>query len=201
MVMSKAPNTHVMPSIIILTFASRHRDQPIGILGSLADVIGSTLEIYTLNTDVIAFVNGTDTPDVEAAVASKRGDNWRDQLSTWNVKLDNRTITSIDRLQDGGDNRDQADDKQFDKFRINFSTGEPVERSALMTNYGTVQASTLPADMGLDLEDDKIKVGAGMRASKNGVFAIGDANSDGSTNVPHAMFSGKRAAVYLHGKL
>ena len=32
-----------------------------------------------------------------------------------------------------------------------------------------------------------------------GVFAIGDCNSDNSTNVPHAMFSGKKAAVFAHG--
>ncbi|KAJ5316516.1 hypothetical protein N7508_001024 [Penicillium antarcticum] len=37
-----------------------------------------------------------------------------------------------------------------------------------------------------------------MRTNQTGFFAIGDANSDGSTNVPHAMFSGKRAAVYIH---
>jgi thioredoxin reductase len=54
--------------------------------------------------------------------------------------------------------------------------------------------------MGLDMAGDKINVTSGMRTSEPGVFAVGDANSDGSTNVPHAMFSGKKAAVYLHGK-
>jgi len=29
----------------------------------------------------------------------------------------------------------------------------------------------------------------------------GDANSDNSTNVPHAMYSGKKAAVYCHVEL
>ena len=153
-----------------------------------------------MNSDIIAFVNGTETPEVEATLASNRGDNWKDQLNAWNVTIDNRTITSIDRLQDGGKNRDIEHDRQFDKFRVNFSTGEPVERNALMTNFGTSQASSLPSDMGLDMDSGKIKVGAGMRASQSGVFAVGDANNEGSTNVPHAMFSGKRAAVYLHGK-
>jgi thioredoxin reductase len=40
-----------------------------------------------------------------------------------------------------------------------------------------------------------------MRTNVTGVYAVGDANSDGSTNVPHAMYSGKKAAVYLHGML
>jgi thioredoxin reductase len=34
-----------------------------------------------------------------------------------------------------------------------------------------------------------------------GIFAVGDANTDNSTNVPHAMWSGKRAAVTIHGEL
>jgi thioredoxin reductase len=49
--------------------------------------------------------------------------------------------------------------------------------------------------------NDKINVTSGMRTNEVGVFAIGDANSDGSTNVPHAMYSGKKAGVYVHGEL
>ncbi|EER28156.1 hypothetical protein D8B26_006828 [Coccidioides posadasii str. Silveira] len=40
-----------------------------------------------------------------------------------------------------------------------------------------------------------------MQMSVVGVFAVGDANNNGSTNMPHAMFSGKRAAVCIHVKL
>ncbi|KAJ6166618.1 hypothetical protein N7470_002065 [Penicillium chermesinum] len=178
-----------------------HRDQPIGILGSLVDVVGTTLEIHTQQSDIVAFVNGTDTPDVEATLASNRGDNWRDQLNAWNVTIDNRTISSIDRLQDGGKNRDEEHDRQFDKFRINFTTGKPVERNAFITNFGTSQASSPPTDMGLEMEGIYVKTAASTRTSLTGVFAAGDMKSDGATNVPNAMFSGKRAAVYLHVEL
>ena len=41
----------------------------------------------------------------------------------------------------------------------------------------------------------------GLRTSVKDVWGVGDANSDNSTNVPHAMASGKRAAVYCHGEL
>lgn len=54
--------------------------------------------------------------------------------------------------------------------------------------------------MGLELDNRKTKVTSAMRTKETGVFAIGDANSDDTTNVPHAMFSGKRAAVYIQGE-
>lgn len=34
-----------------------------------------------------------------------------------------------------------------------------------------------------------------------GIYGVGDANADNSTNVPHAMWSGKRSAVSIHVKL
>jgi len=53
--------------------------------------------------------------------------------------------------------------------------------------------------MGLNITKEKIDVvTSSMRTSMAGVWGVGDANSDASTNVPHAMFSGKKAAVYLH---
>jgi hypothetical protein len=74
-------------------------------------------------------------------------------------------------------------------------------RNAFLTNFETAQRSSLPYDLGLVMKDGKIdtSINPGMRTSRAGVFAVGDANSDGSTNVPHAMFSGKRAAVFGHG--
>ncbi|KAJ5949336.1 hypothetical protein N7454_000920 [Penicillium verhagenii] len=175
-----------------------HRDQPFGVLGNLVDVLGSVLETNTLFSDIIAFVNGTDTPDNEAAATAKVAD-WKDQLDAWNVKIDNRTITHIERLQDGETHQNTTTDQQFDKFLIHFTEGEPVERGALIINAPTVQHSTLPAQMGLNITNQKIDVvTASMRTSMAGVWGIGDANSDASTNVPHAMFSGKKSAVYLH---
>ncbi|KAL5358961.1 FAD/NAD(P)-binding domain-containing protein [Aspergillus floccosus] len=153
-----------------------HRDQPFGILGPVSDVLGSMLEVNTQFTDIIAFVNGTLTPEGKAA-ATKKHKGWEEQLQAWNIKLENRIITRIERLQDGETHQNKTADLQFDKFL----------------------RSTLPEQMHLNVTDDKIVVNFnGMGTNLTGVFAVGDANSDGSTNVPHAMFSGKRAAVYLH---
>ncbi|KAL1919190.1 uncharacterized protein VTP21DRAFT_2572 [Calcarisporiella thermophila] len=174
-----------------------HRDQPFGILGPLPDVMGGVLEIKTLNSDIIAFVNGTYTPENEAALAAKYP-NWKAQLAAYNVKINNLTITSIDRLQDGAEVHDPEKGLQFDKFLVNLADGSSVERNAFLANFPSDQLSTLPAKLNLTMVDKKIQVNSDMQTSLNGVYAVGDANSDGSTNVPHAMFSGKRAAVYIH---
>ncbi|OOQ90621.1 sulphydryl oxidase [Penicillium brasilianum] len=175
-----------------------HRDQSFGILGNLSDVLGSVLEVNTQFSDIIAFVNGTQTPAGEAQATASHED-WREQLKAWNIKIENRTIASIERLQDGETHQNKTTDMQFDKFLVHFTTGEPVERNAFITNFAAVQRSSLPYQMHLNVTKEKINVDAsGMRTNVTGVYAVGDANSDGSTNVPHAMFTGKKAAVYLH---
>jgi pyruvate/2-oxoglutarate dehydrogenase complex dihydrolipoamide dehydrogenase (E3) component len=40
----------------------------------------------------------------------------------------------------------------------------------------------------------------GLATNIPGAYAVGDANSDMVTNIPHALSSGKRAAVFIHGK-
>ncbi|OJJ53916.1 hypothetical protein ASPSYDRAFT_162148 [Aspergillus sydowii CBS 593.65] len=178
-----------------------HRDQPYGILGTLHHIVSSVTEISTLNKDIIAFVNGSYTNE-EVAILDAGSLDWRAAMEAYNVQIDNRTIASIERLQDGGDNRSD-DGKQFDIFRIHFTEGEPVIRNAFLTNFGTSQRSSLPYDMGLKMDDGKIDTStkSGLRTSLDGVWGIGDANNDGSTNVPHAMWSGKRAAVFSHVEL
>ncbi|PYH69319.1 NAD(P)/FAD-dependent oxidoreductase [Aspergillus vadensis CBS 113365] len=175
-----------------------HRDEPLGILGSLTDVVGSVMETHTLYSDIIAFTNGTYTPANEIALAAKYP-NWKEQLEAWNIGIDNRSIASIERLQDGDDHRDDTG-RQYDIFRVHFTDGSSVVRNTFITNYPTAQRSTLPEELSLVMVDNKIDTTdyTGMRTSLSGVYAVGDCNSDGSTNVPHAMFSGKRAGVYVH---
>lgn len=176
-----------------------HRDQPFGILGALPDVVGSVLEVSTLNKDIIAFVNGTQTPDQEAELAEKYPD-WEAQLEAYNVRLENATIESFERIQDGGQVKDRNGTRQIDIFRVHFTNGSAVDRNAFITNYPTEQRSDLPSQLGLAMLGNKIDATTkpGMRTSLPGVFAVGDCNSDNSTNVPHAMFSGKKAAVFAH---
>lgn len=179
-----------------------HRDQPIGILGGMQDIIGSIQEIYsTLNKDIIAFLNGTQVPEQEVTLQSAHPD-WKAIVESYKIRLDNRTITKIEHTQNGEEHKDN-EGRQFDKFLIHFTEGEPVERNAFITNYPSEQLSSLPDQLGLKMLGGKIdtQTNAGLRTSLAGVWAIGDANSDNSTNVPHAMFSGKRAAVFAHGEL
>lgn len=182
-----------------------HRDQPLGILGSLRHVMESVYELETLNKDIIAFVNGTEHNVGDITYLNLKYPQWRKQLQNYNVKINNKMITSIDRLQDGSKVYDKKNWQEYDKFRINFSDGTSEERGVFITNFPTEQHSDLPDQLGLardPVDKNKIKVNfRGMRSSVPGVFVVGDANNDGSTNGNHAMFSGKRAAVALHGEL
>ncbi|KAL4801621.1 hypothetical protein BDV18DRAFT_148978 [Aspergillus unguis] len=175
-----------------------HRDQPFGILGTLPHIVSSILEVSTLNSDIIAFVNGSYTDEYVSQLEQDYPD-WRAQVAAYNVSIENRTIASFEHIQDGGENRNHVG-QQFDIFRVNFEEGEPVIRNAFLTNFGTAQRSSIPYDLDLVMNDGKIdtSINPGMRTSLPGVFAVGDCNSDGSTNVPHAMYSGKRAAVFGH---
>ncbi|CRG91169.1 thioredoxin reductase, putative [Talaromyces islandicus] len=177
-----------------------HRDQAFGILGGLSDVVGSVIEVWELNQDIIAFVNGTNTPEQQQALAAKYP-NWQAQLEAYNVTLNNETIVSIDRLQSGSDHNNTAEDREFDLFRVNLADGTSIERGAFITNFPDAQYSDIPQNLHLNMTGTKIQVAANMKTNDTGIYAIGDANSDGATNVPHAMFSGKRAAVYIHVEL
>lgn len=163
-------------------------------------MVGSVLEVETLNTDIIAFVNGTYT-DANVKKLDVARPGWQQQLKGYGVKLDNRTITSIERLQDGAIVQDVSERKEYDEFRVHFQDGPAVNRSAFITNFPSVQRSYIGKPLGVKYYGEKMSVNAGsMKTDVPGVYAVGDGNSDNSTNVPHAMYSGKKAAVYVHGK-
>lgn len=175
-----------------------HRDQPFGILGSIVDVMGSVLEMETLNKDIIAFVNGTHTA-ANMKILDEKRPGWATQLSKYGVKLENRTIESIERLQDGAKAYNTTTNTEYDVFQVNLEGGAKIERGAFITNFAAKQHSNLGVRLGVKVYGEKMSVDpASMRAAP-GVFAVGDANSDNSTNVPHAMFTGKKAAVFVHG--
>ncbi|EMF16859.1 uncharacterized protein SEPMUDRAFT_76478 [Sphaerulina musiva SO2202] len=179
-----------------------HADQPYGILGPLDKSGNTPLETLTLNKDVIIFANGTDTPENRAIVEGKLPG-----FETWykvhNITVDNRTIVSVERLKDAGllnEDPSKATLPEHDLFQVNFSEGEPVQRAAFVTNWPSEQKSSVGADAGVWLYGGKLaaNMSAGMITNVPGIYAVGDANSDNSTNVPHAMWSGKRAVVSLH---
>lgn len=153
---------------------------------------------------MVAFVNGTDTPEVRNATSTAFTD-WETYLTARNVTVYNQTILSITRLRDGlnaSQDPSLATHPEYDLFRVELDDGTTVERAAFLVEFPDEQRSTLGQDMGINMEEGRL---AGVQS--NGyltniplVYAVGDNNIDRSTNVPHALYSGKRAAVYLHGK-
>ncbi|KAF9633293.1 Pyridine nucleotide-disulfide oxidoreductase class-2 [Lasiodiplodia theobromae] len=184
-----------------------HADQTLGLLTPFSEVATTLQEILTLNRDVVAFVNGTDTPENRAA-AAKAFPEWEAYLQLHGVRIENRTIASFTRLADGEDAYDDADPSlptvpEYDSFRVDFTEGESVERAAFLVSFPKEQASDVGAELGVTLYGDRLfaNQSAGLITNVPGVYAVGDANTDNSTNIPHALWSGKRAAVSLHVKL
>lgn len=182
-----------------------HADQKLGLLGSLDNVPAAVREMVTLNTDIVALVNGTNTPEFRATTDAKFA-KWESYLRIHKVPVDNRTITSITRLQNGGETA--ADPSlptapEHDLFRVDFDEGESLERNAFLAAFPAEQMSKVGQELGVHLYGGRLAADqtAGLITNIPGVYAIGDANSDNTTNVPHAMFSGKRTAVYLHVRL
>lgn len=181
-----------------------HADQPLGILSSLADAPGLVREVSTLNSDVVAFVNGTDTPEIRSETESNFA-GWETYMKVNNVTIYNQTILSITRLKSGYNA--SADPSlptypEHDLFRIDLDDGTCVERAAFFVEFPDEQRSSLGQNMGVKLVDGRLAGNQtnGYQTNIALVYAVGDNNIDRSTNVPHAMYSGKRAAVYLHGK-
>lgn len=182
-----------------------HADQPLGLLASLDKVPGLVREILTLNKDIVAFVNGTDTSE-SRAIAADNLPQWEKYLKIHNVTIDNRTITDIQRLREGTTGHEDPSlptAPEHDIFNVNFNEGQPVSRAAFLTSFKDEQRSKVGEKLGVQLYGGRLAADSanGLVTNIPGVYAIGDANSDNVTNVPHALFSGKRTAVFLHGEL
>lgn len=180
-----------------------HADQSIGIVGPVTSAPGTVREITSLYTDMVAYTNGTAANQTMLDATEKSFPQWRDYMKAKKVSVDDRVMTEVERLRDGAN--PAADPAlptypENELFRLHFSTGEPVLRNAFIINVPTDQASSLPKDIGAKIVDGKIDVDQtkGLVTSVPGVYAIGDTNNAGATNIPYALFSGKRTAVYLH---
>ncbi|KAK2055603.1 FAD/NAD(P)-binding domain-containing protein [Colletotrichum caudatum] len=184
-----------------------HADQSLGLLsGTFDDLPSLVREILTLNTDIVAFANGTDTPAARAETEAKNP-KFQEYLDLHKVRVENRTIARINRLQDGGEpphDPSLPTAPERDLFSVDFvEGGEPVQRAAFFVSFPDEQRSAVGADAGVQLWGGRLAadVSKGLLTNVPGIYAVGDANSDNSTNVPHALYTGKRAAVFLHVKL
>lgn len=183
---------------------NEHADQALGLLGPLEDIPGLVREVATLNSDVVAFANGTDTPEARAATEASFPD-WEEYLKISNVTVYNQTITSITRLRDGHNasaDPSLATSPEYDLFRVDLDDGTSVERAAFFVSFPDEQKSTVGEDLGITLYGGRLYANQdkGLTTNIAGTYAIGDANSDNVTNVPHAIYTGKKAAVYAHGE-
>ncbi|KAJ6159757.1 hypothetical protein N7497_004294 [Penicillium chrysogenum] len=171
-----------------------HRDQPMGVLRR-----SLRRELHpTLNKDIRIYANGTNNAAQLNRLNGKNRD-WQKVFDAYNVTVNAKPILNITRTQSGSDFHDSAIRKEFDKFRVYFTDGTYEERGAFITNYGTSQASNPPEQLKVGFLGKKMDTTArGLRTTIPGVWGVGDANSDNSTNVPHAMSSGKKAAVFCH---
>jgi thioredoxin reductase len=181
-----------------------HADQALGIIAPLDQGATTVREILTLNDDVVVLVNGTDTPE-RRATTDQKFPGWQQYLQLHNIEVDNRTISSIVRIRNGTTGQEDPSlptHAEHDLFRVNFETGEPILRNAFLTAFPEEQKSKLGQETGVALYGTKLAADNSMGLVTNipGIFAIGDCNSDNVTNVPHATFSGKRTAVFLHGE-
>ncbi|EME39761.1 hypothetical protein DOTSEDRAFT_74609 [Dothistroma septosporum NZE10] len=185
---------------------TEHADQALGILAELSSAVTTIREILTLNTDIVLFVNGTDTPEYRAE-ADLALPGWERYLQLHDVKLENRSISSVTRLRDGATpfaDPSLPTNPEHDLFQVDFTEGgESILRNAFLADFPSEQKSTLGQDVGVQLLGTKLSANSskGLATNIDGIYAIGDANSDNITNVPHAFFTGKRTAVYLHVQL
>ncbi|MCJ1457127.1 hypothetical protein MMC28_007494 [Mycoblastus sanguinarius] len=177
-----------------------HRDKPFANLGTFsASFVQNTVRTTTLNPKPLMLTNGTFNNDTMAK-ASATLPSWEKQLALYNIEIENRIIVSFSRLH--GDDGDCDDD-----FIITFEDNSTVVRNSIKGNFPATLASDLPEQMGLKLTEDDgegistVVVDKNKESSILGVFMVGDANSDDSFNVPHAMWSAKRAVVYIHEEL
>lgn len=177
-----------------------HRDQPLGILVALPDVISQVLQVKKLNNDIIAFVNGSDTP-ANREILDGTSPGWQNNLARLGVRLENRTISGIERLQDGSTIKNETSWEEFDKFHVTLEDGTQIQRGALLVKFPKRQSSYLGEKLGVRLENERIVVNRSNMKAAAGVWGVGDANNDGTTNVPHALYTGKKAGVNAHFEL
>ena len=183
---------------------NEYAEQPLGIVAPLGSVAKLAEEILILNDDVIAFTNGTDTPE-NREIAEKNSPNWEGWFDKFNYTVDNRMISQLVRIQHPDTAAKEPSiptTPEHDLFSIEFTTGESVERTAFLTSFPNRQRSDLGLQLGVAVEKQRMVIDSekGGITNVTGVYAIGDADSDKATNVYYALYSGKRASVNCHRK-
>ncbi|KAL3490614.1 hypothetical protein BJX62DRAFT_137110 [Aspergillus germanicus] len=168
-----------------------YKDRKMVVYGKLASAIGTALNMRKLTTDITIVTGGPLTKEDKDA-AEARWPGWEAVVkNTYKIPIRENDIVRVERTNTGMEPRD-------DEYRVHFNAGGPLITNGIIIHVGTRQTSSLHQQLRLEMQGNSVKVKDNMESSIGGLYVVGDANSDGSTNAYHAMWSAKRAAVNAH---
>jgi thioredoxin reductase len=163
--------------------------------GNFAGAIGSALNLRKLTTNIQIFAGGKIT-DADKKNAEARWSGWETVIKkTYDISVHEADTTKIERTAKG---KEPYDDEY--KLTLDGSIRTLITIGVLMSTDHR-QITNLHKKPHLQMDGTSVKVVFNMESSIGGIYVVGDANNDGSTNAYHAMWSAKRAVVNAHGKL
>ncbi|KAL3471046.1 hypothetical protein BJX99DRAFT_267043 [Aspergillus californicus] len=163
------------------------------VYGNLASAIGSALNIRKLTEDITIVTGGPITKEDKDA-AEARWPNWETVIkNTYKIPIRENDITKVERTTAQLEPKD-------DEYRVHLNGGSPnpLVTNGMLISVPTAQTSSLHKQLRLEMDGKAVKVKPNMESSVGGLYVVGDANNDGSTNAYHAMWSAKRAVVNAH---
>lgn len=171
-----------------------YKNKKVVIYGPIYSAIGSALNFRKLTTDLTIMTGGPISPE-DSKKAEEKWPGWEKLLrDTYKIQVLRVDINEVVRTG-------ASDEPRDDKYQVKTTRGI-YEANGILIHVPTKQTSHLPQQLHLKVNSDrKIEVASNMESSIAGIYAVGDANNGGSTNAYHAMWSAKRAAVNIHGKL
>ncbi|KAJ5872348.1 uncharacterized protein N7529_004701 [Penicillium soppii] len=163
------------------------------VYGKLASAIGSALNLRKLTTDITIVTGGALTKE-DKDEAEARWPGWETVVKkTYNIPIRENDITKVERTTTAIEPKD-------DEYKIHLNGGSPnpLVTNGMLISVPTAQTSSLHKQLRLEMDGKSVKVKSNMESSVGGLYVVGDANNDGSTNAYHAMWSAKRACVNAH---
>lgn len=168
-----------------------YKNRKMVVYGKLASAIGSALNFRKLTTDITIVTGGPLTKE-DKDEAEARWPGWETVIKkTYNIPIRENDITKVERTTKNMEPKD-------DEYRVSLNGGNPLLTNGMLISVPTAQTSSLHKQLRLEMVGKSVKVKTSMESSVGGLYVVGDANNDGSTNAYHAMWSAKRAAVNAH---
>jgi thioredoxin reductase len=170
-----------------------YKNRKMVVYGKLASAIGSALNIRKLTNDITIVTGGPLTKE-DKEEAEARWPGWETVIkNTYKIPIRENDITKVERTTTNMEPKD-------DEYRVHLNGGSPnpLVTNGMLISVPTAQTSSLHKQLRLEMDGKSVKVKSNMESSVGGLYVVGDANNDGSTNAYHAMWSAKRAVVNAH---